>query len=62
LCAADAWTFTVLLFAGCVVLAASNFVAVTYSNLDLPPLWGAGLRFGLAGVSNAVLVQLLGLR
>jgi len=50
---------TVLLFAGCVVLAASNFVAVRYSNLDLPPLWGAGLRFGLAGLSYAVLVQLL---
>lgn len=50
---------TVLLFAGCVVLAASNFVAVRYSNLDLPPLWGAGLRFGLAAVSYAVLVQLL---
>ncbi|HEX7001451.1 MAG TPA: EamA family transporter [Trueperaceae bacterium] len=50
---------TALLFAGCVVLAASNFVAVRYSNLDLPPLWGAGLRFGLAAVSYAVLVQLL---
>lgn len=50
---------TLLLFAGCVVLAAGNFVAVRYSNVELPPLWGAGLRFGLAGVSYAVLAVLL---
>lgn len=52
---------TVLLFAGCVLLAAGNFVAVRYSNLDLPPLWGAGLRFGLAGAMYAALIPVLGL-
>ena len=39
---------TLLLFAGCVVLASGNFIAVRYSNLELEPMWGAGLRFALA--------------
>ncbi len=37
-----------VLFASCVVLGSGNFLAVRFSNLDLPPLWGAGLRFTLA--------------
>ena len=41
---------TVLLFLGCVVLASGNFIAVRYSNLELAPMWGAGLRFALAAV------------
>lgn len=45
-----------MLFAGGVLIAAGNFVAVRFSNLELPPLWGAGLRFGLAAVSYAALV------
>lgn len=41
---------TLLLFLGCVVLAAGNFIAVRYSNLELAPMWGAGLRFALAAL------------
>ena len=37
-----------LLFVTCVLLGSGNFLAVRFSNLELPPLWGAGLRFGLA--------------
>jgi drug/metabolite transporter (DMT)-like permease len=37
-------------FAGAVVIGGSNFVAVRYSNRELDPLWGAGLRFALAAV------------
>lgn len=44
----DAVTF--VLFSGCVVLASGNFIAVRYSNLELAPMWGAGLRFALAAV------------
>lgn len=36
------------LFATCVLLGSGNFIAVRFSNLELPPLWGAGLRFSLA--------------
>jgi drug/metabolite transporter (DMT)-like permease len=32
------------------VLAGGNAVGVRFSNRELPPLWGAGLRFGLAAV------------
>jgi drug/metabolite transporter (DMT)-like permease len=31
-----------------VVIGGSNAVAVRFSNLELPPLWGAGIRFGAA--------------
>lgn len=41
---------TTLLAFGLVVLTGgSNAVAVRFSNLELPPFWGAALRFGLAG-------------
>ena len=32
------------------IFAGTNFVAVRFSNLELPPFWGAGLRFSLAGL------------
>jgi drug/metabolite transporter (DMT)-like permease len=32
------------------VLAGGNAVGVRFSNRELPPLWGAGLRFGLAAL------------
>lgn len=35
-------------FAVVVVLGGGNFLAVRLSNLELPPFWGAGLRFGIA--------------
>jgi drug/metabolite transporter (DMT)-like permease len=40
-----------LLFGACVLLGSANFLAVRFSNLDLPPLWGAGLRFTLAAAA-----------
>lgn len=49
---------TLLLFAGCVVLAAGNFIAVRYSNRELEPMWGAGLRFALAAVIFTVIAGL----
>src|SRR6186713_3725280 len=42
-------------FVGAVVIGGSNFVAVRYSNRELDPLWGAGLRFALAAVIFGVL-------
>lgn len=37
-------------FIGAGSIAGLNIVAVRYSNLELPPLWGAGVRFFLAGL------------
>ena len=42
-------------FAGS-VLAGGNAVAVRYSNRELDPLWGAGLRFGLAALVFGLLM------
>ncbi len=33
-----------------VVIGSANFVAVSFSNRELDPIWGAALRFGLAGL------------
>ena len=33
-----------------VIVAGANFVAVRFSNLELPPFWGASLRFLFAGL------------
>ncbi len=38
----------IALFVCCVLLGSGNFLAVRFSNLELPPMWGAGLRFALA--------------
>jgi drug/metabolite transporter (DMT)-like permease len=37
-------------FAGAVLIGGANFIAVSMSNMELPPLFGAMLRFGLASV------------
>lgn len=37
-------------FVGCNLAVAANPIAVRFSNRELPPLWGAGLRFGVAAV------------
>jgi drug/metabolite transporter (DMT)-like permease len=37
-------------FGGAVVIGGANFVAVSMSNMELPPLFGATLRFGLASL------------
>ena len=39
-----------VLFGLCVLLGSGNFLAVRFSNLELPPLWGAGLRFACAAL------------
>ncbi len=39
---------TAAMFAIAVILGGSNFVAVRLSNRELPPFWGASLRFMLA--------------
>ena len=39
---------TLLVFLVAVLIGGSNFVAVRFSNAELEPFWGAGLRFSLA--------------
>ena len=46
-------------FAGAVAIGGSNFVAVRFSNRELDPLWGAGLRFALAAAVFGVLCAAL---
>jgi drug/metabolite transporter (DMT)-like permease len=46
-------------FAGAVVVGGSNFVAIRFSNRELDPLWGAGLRFALAAAVFGVLFAAL---
>ena len=48
-----------LAFLTAVVLGGVNFVGVRVSNEELDPIWGAGLRFGLAAVIFAVLCAAL---
>lgn len=36
-------------FAAVVVIGGTNFLAVRYSNQELPPFWGAALRFAVVG-------------
>lgn len=49
---------TLALFAAVVVLGSSNFIAVRYSNVELDPFWGAGLRFSLAGFAFVIIAWL----
>jgi drug/metabolite transporter (DMT)-like permease len=46
-------------FTGAVVIGGSNFVAIRFSNRELDPLWGAGLRFALAAAVFGVLFAAL---
>ena len=41
---------TLAAFATAVTLGGANFLAVRYSNRELAPFWGAGLRFALAAL------------
>lgn len=41
---------TGVMFAVAVVLGGSNFIAVRFSNQELDPFFGAGLRFSIAGI------------
>ena len=46
-------------FTGAVVIGGSNFVAIRFSNRELDPLWGAGLRFALAAAVFGMLFAAL---
>ncbi len=35
---------------GIVIIGGINFVAVKFSNFELPPFWGAGIRFFAAAM------------
>lgn len=41
---------TIAAFAGIVLIGGLNAVAIKFSNQELPPFWGATLRFGLAAL------------
>lgn len=41
---------TILAFILLVFLIGTNFIAVRFSNRELPPFWGAGMRFAAAGL------------
>jgi uncharacterized membrane protein len=46
-------------FLASAVLAGGNAVSIRFSNRELAPLWGAGLRFALAG---ALLLAIMAVR
>ena len=46
-------------FTGAVAIGGTNFVAIRFSNRELDPLWGAGLRFALAAAVFGVLFSAL---
>ncbi len=54
--------FTLATFLVAVVIGGGNFVAVSFSNRELPPFWGAGLRFTLAGTLFVGIALVLRLR
>jgi drug/metabolite transporter (DMT)-like permease len=41
------------------LLAGGNGVSIRFSNRELPPLWGAGLRFSLAAALLLVIMAVL---
>jgi drug/metabolite transporter (DMT)-like permease len=47
-------------FAATVIIGGSNFVAVSFSNQGLPPLFGATIRFGLAAILFFLIAQVTG--
>jgi drug/metabolite transporter (DMT)-like permease len=47
-----------LAFTNAVLIGGANFVAVSYSNLELPPLFGAALRFALAAFLFLLILRL----
>lgn len=54
--------FTLTAFAGAVTLGGVNFLAVRFSNRELAPFSGAGLRFSLAALLFVTIVVALRLR
>ena len=53
---------TLAAFAGAVTLGGANFLAVRFSNRELEPFWGAGLRFSVAALLFVVIAVGLRLR
>jgi drug/metabolite transporter (DMT)-like permease len=53
---------TATMFAAAVFLGGANFVAVRFSNRELAPFWGAGLRFALAASLFVIICWYLRLR
>lgn len=49
-------------FVATVLIGGSNFVAVRFSNRELPPFWGAGLRFAIAALLLLVYARVAGVR
>ena len=49
---------TILAFAVLILLGGSNAVAVRFSNFELPPFWGAALRFSTAALIFWVIVAI----
>src|SRR5919106_1725830 len=56
---ADSERIALAAFVSGAVLAGGNAVAIRFSNRELDPLWGAGLRFAVAAVVFASLLLLL---
>ena len=50
---------TLLAFSTTILLGGANFVAVRFSNRELPPFWGASLRFAVASLLFFALVAAL---
>jgi drug/metabolite transporter (DMT)-like permease len=53
-------TNTYLAFANAVLIGGANFVAVSFSNMELPPLFGAALRFALAALLFFFIMRISG--
>lgn len=53
---------TTVAFAAAVTLGGANFLAVRFSNRELAPTWGAGLRFSVAAVLFVAIALALRLR
>src|SRR5918911_344577 len=49
-------------FVASALLAGGNGVSIRFSNRELPPLWGAGLRFSLAAALLLMVMAVLPLR
>lgn len=53
---------TLALFALAVTFGGANFIGVRFSNRELEPFWGAGLRFSIAAMLFIILAGFLRLR
>ncbi|HSJ24330.1 MAG TPA: EamA family transporter [Longimicrobiales bacterium] len=53
-------TSTLAAFAGAVLIGGANFVAVSISNNELPPFFGAAIRFGIAAILFFLLAWMRG--